>query len=90
MNTDRADEHTWLNADAAATYLGDIKPSTLINLARQKKIAHGRFNRQIRFRLDHLKAYADAHIVPAETNPWGMTDQAVNSIRNGRSGRKAS
>jgi len=80
----------YLNVDAAAEYLSLRKPSTLVALYRTRQIEHTKVGREVVFKIEWLDAYADAHRVPVEERPFGLTDTALSNIRSGRSTRKAS
>lgn len=77
----------YLNLEEATKYLGLTKTTTLQALARGKKIAHSKIGRDLVFHPDWLDAYAQEHMVPAAKNPWGLTDAAVSSMRDGRATR---
>lgn len=80
-----------LNAEQAADYLGGdpITATTVKALARRKQIGHIKVGRATVFPIAALDAYIAAHTVEPVENPWGLTDGALSSVRNGRARRSA-
>jgi excisionase family DNA binding protein len=81
-----------LNAEDAAKYLGGppITAETVKGLARRKQIGYVKVGRATVFPTAALDAYIEAHTVQPEENPWGLTDAALRTVRNGRTDRRAS
>lgn len=78
-----------LTAEEAADYLGGgaITAATVKALARRKQLGHVRIGRATVFPTSELDAYIEAHTVKPEQNPWGLTDSALRTVRDGRATR---
>lgn len=75
----------WLTVEEAAAHLGkDTKPSAVRSLVRGKKLRHTHIARQLRFKAEWLDEYMEAHAVPVEDNPWGLTDAALANVLDAR------
>lgn len=82
---------TNLNAEQAADYLGGdpITAKTVKALARAKRIGHIKIGRTTVFPVAALDAYIEAHTVQPQENPWGLTDAALRTVRDGRATRRS-
>ena len=82
---------TNLNAEQAAEYLGGppITANTVKALARRQQIGHVKVGRTTVFPVAALDAYIEAHTVQPVENPWGLTDHALATVRNGRATKRS-
>ena len=76
-----------LSMDEAVAYLGNLPIETLRNLVKKKRIGHVKLGRTTAFNREQLDEYIDAHTVQTVDLPWGLTEQSLRTIREGRSPR---
>jgi hypothetical protein len=73
----------------AAVYLGGgaITERTMDGLVRRRLIGHAKVGRATVFPRAALDAYLAGQTTAPAPNPWGLTDQALRNVREGRAGK---
>lgn len=73
-----------LSLEEAARYLGVRDEKTVQGLVRRREIAFVKAGRETVVPRAALDRYLVDHLMPVEERPWGLTEQSLRHVREGR------